>query len=176
MLLGVLIILGVGISGAGIHHAAAAQKQSGQGEKARDAAREQVDEAIQAIFTAADKNRNHELSRIEFGTAQTALHTTIEQLAARGVIGAPKGKGKGKGKADESATESKVDLAALNKMAKSNHVTQAQFTDYAQTLVAETEQQLQQMRAMSEQQRKAYQELRRARRSSRMQVRTPFSY
>lgn len=168
MLLGTLILLGLGM-----HQSAAAQKPSKQGEKAKDAAREQVDEAIQAIFTAADKNRNHELSRIEFGTAQSALHTTIEQFAARGVIGAPKGKSKAK--ADESAPEAKVDLAALNKMAKSNHVTQAQFTDYAQALVAETEQQLQQMRAMSDQERKAYQEMRRARRNSRFQVRTPFS-
>jgi hypothetical protein len=169
MLLGVLMLLGVFN-----HHAAAAQKPSKQGEKAKDAAREQVDEAIAAIFTAADKNHNHELSRIEFGTAQSALHSTIEQLAAHGMIGAPKGKGQGK--ADESAPAAKVDLATLNKMAKSNHVTQAQFTDYAQTLVAETEEQLQQMRAMSAAQNKAYQDLRRSRRNSRMLGRTPFSY
>jgi len=169
MLLGALMLLVVFD-----HHAAAAQKSSKQGEKAKDAAREQVDEAIQAIFTAADKNHNHELSRIEFGTAQSALHSTIEQLAVRGVIGAPKGKAKPK--AEESAPAAKVDLAALNKMAKSNHVTQAQFTAYAQTLVAETEQQLQQMRAMSAAQNKAYQDLRRMRRNARTQARTPFSY
>src|SRR5690348_12261711 len=95
ILIGALIFFSVGI-----HHVAAAQKPSKQGEKAKDAAREQVDEAIQAIFTAADKNRNHELSRIEFGTAQSALHTTIEQLAARGVIGVAKGQAKAK--AEES--------------------------------------------------------------------------
>ena len=85
MLLGELMLLGVFN-----HHAAAAQKPSKQGETAKDAARQQVDEAIGAVFTAADKNHNHELSRIEFGTAQSALHSTIEQLAAHGVIGAPK--------------------------------------------------------------------------------------
>ena len=53
----------------------------------REAAKAQIDQALQNVFNAADKNHNLELSRIEFKRAQAGLETTVEQLVQSGLIG-----------------------------------------------------------------------------------------
>ena len=137
---------------------AAAAGAKGKAGQPADDPYEKIDQVAQSVFASADKNHNHQLSRIEFESAEQALVAAVEQLGSQGLIGQPKKKTSRKDNQQRESTSTAN--VSPEKLAKSNHVTEAEFIAYGHALVDGAEQQIQQMRAMTDAQRKAFQQQR----------------
>ena len=134
--------------GAGAARAAAAQAKQGD-------LSSMVDQLAEKVFTGADTNHNHLLNKREFANAETMLETQIDQLGSARIIGKPRTKGSGKGQEKAALAAASTSVSA-EKLAKSNKVTQAEFTIYVHSLVEEADELWRQTNTMADAQRKAY--------------------
>lgn len=124
-----------------------------------DAARsvsDMADELSQQIFTRADRNHNGLLSKREFADAESALEETVTQWGRSGLIGKQQRRGAKTGDSQPKLDNSSGKSA--DKLAKSNKVTQAEFTFYVHSMVSEADEEFRQYYAMADAQRKAYQQ------------------
>jgi hypothetical protein len=128
-----------------------------------------IDELAQNVFDAADRNHNHVLNKSEFANAERTLAETIDDMGRQGVIGKPKKANKDKQQAAAASNPSQGD-----KLARSNKVSQAEFTFFAHSMLDEADENWRQMRAAAEAQQKAYNAQRRAMRANR--GRGPYRY
>ena len=115
-----------------------------------------VDDMAKQAFDRADHNHNGLLSRREFVDAETLLDEVLSQWVQTRIIGKPKPANAKRGSTDKE--EPPVQSSEKNgaKLAKSNKVTQAEFTFYVHGVVAEADQQWRQYNTMSDAQRQAY--------------------
>ena len=144
-----VILFGI-ISSAGLSGLPACLAAAGQQDPGDPSAN--IDQLAQKVFTSADQNRNHVLNKAEFRDAQAMLESTVEEWGRAGIIGKPKKPGN---KQHDSGTASASAIASANKLGKSNHVSQAEFTFYVHAFVEEADQQWLQMNAATAAQRKA---------------------
>jgi hypothetical protein len=166
-----VILFGI-IASAGLSGVPAAAKQAGQ--KTADDPSASIDQLAQKVFTSADQNHNHVLNKAEFRDAQAMLESTVEEWGRAGIIGKPKKPGN---KQQDSANASASAIATANKLGKSNHVSQAEFTFYVHAFVEEADQQWRQVNAATAAQRKAMNAQRRVYPArGRRFVPYPFSY
>jgi hypothetical protein len=107
-----------------------------------------IDQLAQRVFTGADQNHNHVLNKAEFRDAQAMLESTVEEWGREGIIGKPKKPGN---KQQDSGNASASAVASANKLGKSNHVSQPEFTFYVHSFVEEADQQWRQMNAAAAQ-------------------------
>jgi hypothetical protein len=137
-----LMCLALGLNAADTAMAAAA-KGKGKKNDADVSKTADVEKAIQGVYEKANRNHSETLSKAEFRKAQGMLDTMIADLARRGVIG--QGPAWGKGGEVKPAVNPLTPASA--DLSKSNKVTEAEFSIYAHTVVAEAEQKMQQAKA-----------------------------
>jgi len=130
-----------------------------------------VDQLAQQIFNEADKNHNHVLNKNEFRNADGLLRDTVEQWGREGLIGKPK---KASSKEKEITGQADAVNASGAKLARSNKVSQAEFTFYAQAVVEQADQHWRQALAAAAAQRKAISAQRRA--ATNRVRRTPYPF
>ena len=139
-----------------------------------------IDDMAKEVFNRADRNHNGLLSKREFADAETLLDQVVSQWGRTRTIGKPK-----QGKSGQQPEEKPAGQSAEaqgNKLAKSNKVTQAEFTFYVNAVVTQADQLWSNYYQMSEAQQKAYQAQRAAMRNQggrggrRRMVATPFGY
>jgi hypothetical protein len=164
-----MLVLLIGVSCD--HCQAAGQKAAAEPNNDNSAA---IDQLAKTIFSAADANHNHVLNKHEFENAEEALDEKVRQWGQTGVIGKPKKQNpRGKDK-DKDVPAAGGATATGNKLARSNKVSEAEFTFYVQSVVDEADQYWRQMHTASDAQRKAYNAARQAaargRGRGRMQV------
>jgi hypothetical protein len=128
----------------------AAAKQAAQQDQGDPTAK--VDQLAQRIFNGADQNHNHVLNKNEFQNAQAALQAAVAEWGRTGVIGQPKKPGHNEKAGDRPAV---LATSSPDKLAKSNKVSQAEFSFYAHSVVEEADQQWRQANAAAAAQRKA---------------------
>lgn len=156
----------------------AAQKKGA--DPANDELAAAIDQVAKTIFAASDTNHNHVLNKHEFATADDALDAQVQQMAQAGLIGKPKKqspKEKAKAKEQNKDRDPSAPSAATatgNKLARSNKVSEAEFTFYVRSVVDEADEYWRQSRTANEAQLKANNAARRAnpryRGRGRMQV------
>jgi hypothetical protein len=118
-----------------------------------------IDDLAQRVFASADRNRNHFLNKSEFAGARAMLAAEIESLGRQGRIGKPKKTNKDRGQNAQVAAPSG---ASYEKLARSNRVSQAEFTFFAHGAFDEADEAWRQMRAVAGAQRRAYNAQKRA--------------
>src|SRR4051812_32455661 len=134
----------------------AAGKKDDGGQQANSRA-VMADELARKIFSSADHNRNQMLSKREFADAETRLRSTLDEWGRKRVIGQPRKTSPRKQEknleAGEMATASMK--VSGDKLAKSNKVTQAEFSSYVQSAVEQADQQWRQANTAADAQAKA---------------------
>ena len=109
-----------------------------------------VDELARQIFAKADRNRNQFLSKSEFATARQMLAGEFEALGRQGLIGKLKPPNK-----NHDSGASPHTTAASDKLARSNRVSQAEFSVFAHEALVEADEAWRQIHAAEYEQRKA---------------------
>lgn len=144
----------------------AAQKKGA--DPANDELSVAIDKLAKSIFAASDTNHNHVLNKHEFANADDALDAQVQQMAQSGLIGKPKRQSpKDKAKAkeqnkDHDPSAASPATATGNRLARSNKVSEAEFTFYVRSVVDEADEYWQQARTANEAQLKAYNAARQA--------------
>lgn len=140
--------------------ACAAAAQAAPKDKAapkQDERAARIDQLVQDIFTRADKNHNHALNKTEFANAQAMLEETVQEWAQQGLIGVAK-KPPAKRAQAESPNPELAEAAShvsTEKLARSNRISQAEFTFYVHAYVDQADQHVQDVKAAAGAQRKA---------------------
>jgi hypothetical protein len=113
-----------------------------------------VDDMAKQVFEQADRNHNGLLSKREFADAETLLDAHVSQWVQTRTIGKPKA-ANAKDSKDEQPPSQSAEKSG-NKLAKSNKVTQAEFTFYVHAVVTEADEHWRQYNTLSDAQRQAY--------------------
>jgi hypothetical protein len=142
-----VILFGV-LASAGLGATPAAKQGHQQGPGDLSAA---IDQLAQQIFTSADHNHNHVLNKSEFQDARALLESAVDEWGRSGMIGKPKKPGN---KDQDPGNASTSAIASASKLAKSNRVSQAEFTFYVHSVVEEADQRWRQLNAAAAAQRK----------------------
>jgi hypothetical protein len=131
-------------------------------------------ELAKTIFATADANRNRWLSRGEFQHAVGLLDEAMTQWGQQGLLGHAR-----KGTANKSHDEKDPDQAIKEltaQLSKNTRVNEPEFTLYVLNVVDQADRQWQQLRALSDAQRKAYNAYRASLRPRRSRAVTPYPY
>ncbi len=123
-----------------------------------------IDQLAKTIFAAADSNHNRVLNKREFEEADEALDEQVQQWGKTGVIGKPKKPNPRSKDAEKDRVVPTVSAAEAtgNKLARSNRVSEAEFTFYVRSVVDEADEYWRQVNATADAQRKAYNAARQA--------------
>jgi hypothetical protein len=120
-----------------------------------------IDQLAQQVFNEADHNHNHVLNKTEFRNAYTLLETQVDELGRSGAIGKPRKNRPDKDKDKGTHTAASV-TASADKLARSNKVSQAEFTFFVHAFVEQADETWRELHAATDAQRKAYNAQRRA--------------
>jgi hypothetical protein len=113
------------------------------------------------------------LNKSEFKDAQQMLDEEIQKLGQQGAIG--KARKTSIDEVEKAETAARSAATSANKLAKSNKISQAEFTYYVHAAVEQADYQWREMRAQADAHRKAY-NLQRQMYSRRGHPRYPYPY